>query len=177
MILSPMILSLKIFLIIILIATTIVIIKLLLKKRARILRKLERRSRLAFWSIGFMESDSPLHWTPKEAKLLRPTDVDPNMYIVADPFLFDHENERYLFFEAMLHDAPTAHIDCARFDHEKQEWQLLGTVLEEPFHLSYPQVIRDKEQIYMIPESKQALRVGLYRAVNFPTQWEFVKPL
>ena len=156
---------------------TIVIIKLLLQKRERILRKRERRRRRAFWSIGFMESNSPLNWTPSQAKLLRPKEVDPDMYIIADPFIFEHENERYLFFEAMLDDAPTAHIDCARFDHDKQEWELLGTVLEESFHLSYPQVTCDNDQIYMIPESKQALRIGLYKAVNFPTKWEFVKPL
>lgn len=124
-----------------------------------------------------MESNSPLHWTPPQAKVFSPTDVDPNMYIIADPFLFEHKNECYLFFEAMLHNAPTAHIDCAKFDHDKQEWQLLGTVLKESFHLSYPQVIRDNDQIYMIPESKQALRVGLYKATNFPIQWEFIKPI
>ncbi len=124
-----------------------------------------------------MESSSPLHWTPSKAKVFRPTDVDPNMYIIADPFLFEHKNERYLFFEAMLHNAPTAHIDCAKYNHDKQEWELLGTIMEEPFHLSYPQVIRDNEEIYMIPESKQALQIGLYKATEFPAKWEFVKPL
>lgn len=177
MILSKMILSLKIFIIIILISIISYIIHLLLKKRQRYLRKHERRNRLAFWSIGYMESNSPLHWTPSKAKVFCPTDVDPNMYIIADPFLFEHKNERYLFFEAMLHNAPTAHIDCARFNHDKQEWELLGTILEEPFHLSYPQVIRNNDQIYMIPESKQSLQIRLYKATDFPTKWVLVKPI
>jgi hypothetical protein len=147
------------------------------RKRARLRRKRERRARKAFWSIGCMESDSPLRWTPSEATVLRPKTVAPDMFIIADPFLFEDQGERYLFFEAMRDEAPAAHIECARFDHAQQSWTLLGPVLTEPFHLSYPQVIRDGDQIYMIPESKQARRVGLYRAVDFPTQWEFVKPL
>ncbi len=146
-------------------------------KRARRRRKRERRSRRAFWSIGYMESDSPLHWTPSKAKLLCPKEVAPDMFIIADPFLFEHDDERYLFFEAMREEAAAAHIECARFDQQGQSWTLLGSVLAEPFHLSYPQVIRDGEHIYMVPESKQAHRVGLYRATHFPTQWEFVAPL
>ncbi len=124
-----------------------------------------------------MESDSPFKWLPAQAKVLRPTDVDANMYIIADPFLFKYNDNIYLFFEAMFHNAPTAHIDCAVLNKEKQEWELQGTVLEESFHLSYPQVIEDDGTIYMIPESKQARQVRLYKAVDFPEKWEFVKPL
>ncbi len=150
---------------------------LLYKKRQRLQLKKERRKRKAFWSIGYMESETPFNWTPSKAKIVSPKDVDEDMFIIADPFLFEFNAERYLFFEAMKDDAETAYIECAKFNHDQQCWNFLGAVLEEPFHLSYPQVFEHDNQIYMIPESKQARRIGLYKATDFPTRWEYIKPL
>ncbi len=155
----------------------VVIFTLLDKKRQRVQLKNERRRRKAFWSIGFQEGERIFDWTPAQAKIIEPKDVAEDMFIIADPFLFEYREDRYLFFEAMKDDAEKAYIECAKFNAEEQSWEFLGMVLEEDFHLSYPQVFEHENQIYMIPESKQALRVGLYKAVEFPLRWEFVKPL
>ena len=45
------------------------------------------------------------------------------------------------------------------------------TVLEEPFHLSYPLVLRHRGAIYMLPETSAASCVRLYRAAPFPHRW------
>src|SRR5690606_7713123 len=44
-------------------------------------------------------------------------------------------------------------------------------VLEEPHHLSYPQVFAYKRKVYMIPESSGADELVLYRAEHFPDRW------
>ncbi|MBU1307441.1 MAG: hypothetical protein KKF33_18205, partial [Alphaproteobacteria bacterium] len=44
-------------------------------------------------------------------------------------------------------------------------------VLEEPYHLSYPQVFAHAGDMFMLPESGGANRLVLYRAISFPDQW------
>lgn len=44
-------------------------------------------------------------------------------------------------------------------------------VLEEPRHLSYPQVFRREGAIFMIPESSGAKELALYRCERFPDVW------
>ena len=46
-------------------------------------------------------------------------------------------------------------------------------MLKEPFHLSYPYVFKHKGTYYMIPESRAAGAVRLYRARSFPLSLEF----
>jgi len=50
-------------------------------------------------------------------------------------------------------------------------------VLDEPHHLSYPQVFDWAGSTYMIPESNEASAVSLYRASSFPARWEKVSDL
>ena len=55
---------------------------------------------------------------------------------------------------------------------EEGRAQRLGIVLDEPFHLSYPQVFQWQGAWYMTVESAGARRVSLYRATDFPLRWE-----
>jgi len=50
-------------------------------------------------------------------------------------------------------------------------------VLRESFHLSYPYVFRADGEMYMIPETKRAGTVRLYRAKSFPHEWIYVTTL
>jgi len=45
-------------------------------------------------------------------------------------------------------------------------------VLEEPWHLSYPFLIEDDGELWMIPESSTRGDVALYKCVRFPDKWE-----
>src|SRR5690606_31614732 len=40
------------------------------------------------------------------------------------------------------------------------------------FHLSFPQVFKYKGEFYMLPETKQAGHLLLYKAENFPFNWK-----
>ena len=90
----------------------------------------------------------------------------PNHNTYADPFLLGN----YLFFE--------------NFDHEKGVIACIEmkdgvfsdpvTVLERPYHLSYPYLLEDEGEIYMIPETLGSNTIEIYRARPFPYRWEFV---
>ena len=51
------------------------------------------------------------------------------------------------------------------------ELSALEPILRAPHHLSYPFVLRDGGQTFMIPESSEAGRVELWAAADFPTGW------
>ena len=94
----------------------------------------------------------------------------------ADPFLFRHKEENYVFFETMTREGKGV-LGCSKEVDGKWIWQ--GIALEEPWHLSYPQVFDYDGRIYMIPESSRrgGGDVRLYEAVDFPLQWKMVSVL
>jgi hypothetical protein len=50
-------------------------------------------------------------------------------------------------------------------------------VLERPYHLSYPFLVQEAGELYLIPESAQSGAVELYRCVDFPLRWRLEKVL
>lgn len=98
-------------------------------------------------------------------------EIPPTMNeIKADPFLFEHENECYLFCEAYADGQKNAHIAVGRFRGDKLEH--LGIALRCEHHLSYPFVFRDGEDIFMMPERHQSRQIQIWRCVEFPLKWE-----
>ena len=91
--------------------------------------------------------------------------VDSNpITIVADPFLFVHNNSLYLFYEEKKYRDPGV-LKMIRTN-DLKTWSEPCIVLKEPFHLSYPYVFEDEGMIYMIPETSAAREVRLYKADN-----------
>ncbi len=56
-------------------------------------------------------------------------------------------------------------------------WSPPRTVLERDHHLSYPFVFEHEGAIYMLPETGEAGRIELHRAVEFPDHWELDRVL
>lgn len=88
----------------------------------------------------------------------------------ADPFLFRHDRDLYLFFEDYDYATGRGHISVGRLvDGAPVD---IRSALERPYHLSYPQVFRHGDDVLMIPETHQAGRVEVWRATRFPAEWE-----
>jgi hypothetical protein len=86
------------------------------------------------------------------------------------------DGRRWLFYEDYLYSTSRAALACR----ELLPAGALGepaTVLERPFHLSYPLVFRHEGRFYMIPESRRGGLVELLRAEEFPWHWIPVKTL
>lgn len=94
----------------------------------------------------------------------------------ADPFVVERDGESHLFFEELLYADGVGHISHLRISADgvasKPE-----VVLESDHHLSYPYIVEDQEELYMVPESAAAGRADLYRCTRFPDEWEFVATL
>jgi len=131
------------------------------------------------WSIGLYVGDSPLTveppgdlgWTEPILTGAEVTDTVTNS--VADPFLFQEGDELYIFFE--IESQTTGQGELAYTSRQGDgDFKYGGIVLDEPFHLSYPQVFKHEGSHYMLPETHKANEIRLYRADNFPRDWKKV---
>lgn len=88
----------------------------------------------------------------------------------ADPFAFHWQGRPYIFVEDYVHAVGKAVISVVPFD-DAGRALAPRVVLEEPHHLSYPQVFERDGAVWMLPEASTSGRLTLYRAVDFPDRW------
>ncbi|PSJ58895.1 glucosamine inositolphosphorylceramide transferase family protein [Pseudaminobacter soli (ex Li et al. 2025)] len=89
----------------------------------------------------------------------------------ADPFPFEWQGRRFIFVEDFLHGGDKAVISVAEVFGDGSA-TVPRCVLEEPYHLSYPQVFSHDGEIWMLPEGGAGGNLVLYRAEAFPDRWE-----
>lgn len=81
-----------------------------------------------------------------------------------------------MFFEVM--NSKTGYGDIGHaISTDVVNWTYKQIVLDEPFHLSYPYVFEWKNQYYMIPESREANSIRIYKETKFPIEWSYAGDL
>jgi len=90
--------------------------------------------------------------------------------IKADPFLFNHRGNCYVFYENYGVGDHKAHIAVGRLTENGIEQ--LGPAIESKGHLSFPFVFRSGNQIFLMPETHQQKHIEIWRCVEFPLKWE-----
>lgn len=95
---------------------------------------------------------------------------EPAFTFLADPFGIEVGGQRHVFAEA--YDYRTRHgvIDAFTLDPDGAISDR-ARCLQEPWHLSYPQVFAAEGAIWMLPEAHRSGRLTLYRATRFPLEW------
>lgn len=92
----------------------------------------------------------------------------------ADPFLLEHKGINYIFYEYYNYDKG---VIAYRGIYPTGKVSDPFICLERPYHLSFPFLIKDGGEIYMVPETGQANCIEIYRAAKFPDTWQRVKTL
>ncbi|CAD6524779.1 glucosamine inositolphosphorylceramide transferase family protein [Paraburkholderia metrosideri] len=103
--------------------------------------------------------------------------VPPKDRFWADPFVVERGGQYVAFIEELEYARKKGHISVIYFDLNEQPVLPPTKVLERPYHLSYPFMLEDNGELYMIPETHENRTIELYRCVNFPDQWEHVMNL
>lgn len=132
------------------------------------------------WSIGIYQGTSVWDLAPpREAAnpvMTAAAVTDVPAVFVADPFMIRNESGWWMFFEILNRRTRRGEIGLAA-SLDGFNWEYRRVVLKEPFHLSYPLVFEWEGHHYMIPETKATRTVRLYRAREFPFEWEFIETL
>lgn len=128
------------------------------------------------WSIGIYSGNTALDLSPDpraENPVLSAAGVtDVPAQFVADPFMIRVGAVWYMFFEVFNHSTRKGEIGVAT-SHDGIRWTYRCIVLSEPFHLSYPHVLRFRNEIFLVPECYRGGAARIYRATDFPFSWKF----
>lgn len=103
----------------------------------------------------------PLTWVPGSGDLR----------YLADPFGLWRDDRLYVFAERFDYRDAIGRISVSVYDRDLTLVEQTD-VLREPWHLSYPFVFEAEGETWLLPEAFQSGGSWLYRAVDFPFQWE-----
>ena len=122
------------------------------------------------WSVAYCYHNdfSKSLWRYNEIK-------NPKGRFLADPFVIENNGENFIFVEDLFFNDNKGRISVIKVN--EQKYDFLGVVLEEGFHLSFPFVFKDGNEIYMIPETCKNGDIRLYKSTEFPLKWEFERQL
>ena len=125
------------------------------------------------WSVGLSKIDD-LHDLPLylENNIIDSLNSESpfNADFVADPFFVKDSNGIHLFVEHVFKE----HGDISYFFSKDLSipFKFVDVVLDESFHLSYPQVFQYEGSYYMLPETQGSGEVILYTTDSFPKGWK-----
>jgi len=92
----------------------------------------------------------------------------------ADPFVVKYDGVNYLFYED--YDYKKGVISYSIINEDLTITKPI-LALEEPFHLSFPNIFKEGDEFYMIPERGDTGEVVLYKSLSFPNEWVPVKTI
>ncbi|MGP4971827.1 glucosamine inositolphosphorylceramide transferase family protein [Psychrobacter aquimaris] len=95
----------------------------------------------------------------------------------ADPFYIEQDSRRYIFFESLNYKEGIGRIEWVELDENHQVINVGPVDLGISSHLSFPNVFKHNNAIYMIPEAAKTNCINLLKATNFPQKWEKVHEL
>lgn len=126
--------------------------------------------KVARWSVGFANHNDfkKSLWRYSEIK-------NPKGRFLADPFVFTYKSSNYIFVEDLFFSDNKGRISVVKLN--GNDYEFLGVVLEENFHLSFPYVFESDGEIFMIPETHDAKDIRLYKCYKFPMVWKLEKVL
>ena len=96
--------------------------------------------------------------------------IPPKNEFWADPFIFKYRERNYIFFENYNYKKKIAKISCGIVS--KNKITDVGDALVRDYHLSFPFIFSQKNQIFMIPETMSNNRLEIYKCQKFPNKWD-----
>lgn len=124
------------------------------------------------WQLGFSFSRQLPDVSLRKFNLI----VPPKDRFWADPFCIFEQGKWHVFFEELVYSSGKGHI--AYFEIQKDgTYSSPVIVLKEDHHLSFPFVFFEQGCFYMIPESRSAGNICLYKCESFPFKWKLERVL
>lgn len=130
------------------------------------------------WRVGFIRRPL-MQVAAASLKAAEVTWIAPpakRFQFIADPFGIERDGVLTVFTEAFDYRVRRGEIHFYQYDRDNR---LIGqgVALAQPFHLSYPSLIQDGDDLYMLPEGYKSGGLTLYRCTRFPDRWEPVQQI
>lgn len=135
--------------------------------------KILSRFYLKQWILLFkIDSRNEISKSFSEFKRMTP----PKDRFWADPFVIERDDHYYIFLEELYYSENKGKISVITMD-KKGNYDSPKVILEKDYHLSYPFLLEEGDDVYMIPETFDNSTIELYKCTKFPYEWEFSKNL
>jgi hypothetical protein len=99
----------------------------------------------------------------------------PNRFF-ADPFVVTKNDRTICYVEDYCYKQKKACITAIEIVDNKN-YMILGPVIEESFHTSFPFLFEYRQELFMVPETTESNSIRLYKCMDFPLKWEFQKDI
>lgn len=139
---------------------------------SRILTKMWNRifSLEQVWAVSFTNTDV------KNLAMRKGIEIrNPSKAFLADPFIVERNGTTVCFVEEFSYSSGRGFISAIELN--KRNYKYLGSVIEEPFHMSFPFVFDYEGELYMCPETHLNGDIRLYKCVEFPMSWAYHKSI
>lgn len=132
---------------------------------------------IELWQAGFVPRPiDDVAQTPPRADEVVWLPPQGSFRFVADPFGLQRAEGLTVFAETWDYRVKRGEIHYFQYDNEYKPIGS-GPALITPFHLSYPFLIEEGGELYMLPEAHKSGVLTLYRCERFPDRWVPVKAL
>ncbi|MEC8753819.1 MAG: hypothetical protein VXX25_04490 [Verrucomicrobiota bacterium] len=101
---------------------------------------------------------------------------NPKNRFFADPFIISKDNRTICYVEDYCYKNKRGCISAIEI-FDNQSYKILGPVIKESFHLSFPFIFEYQNDLYMVPETLEANSIKLYKCTDFPKKWKFQKDI
>lgn len=118
------------------------------------------------WYLGWMTKHENI--SLRKIKKIIP----PKNHFWADPFVVSFQNEELLFFEDFEYSKNKGIISYCKFDNQTKTFGRPKPVLETDYHLSFPFTFVKDEELFVIPETKSANHIALYKWTDEKLQFQ-----
>ncbi len=145
------------------------LIELLQRRRYKKLQLSEEQGTIRQWFLlcGQARKESLLHPQPGSlSKLLPPPDR-----AWADPFVWKHGNDFFIFCEEWVYRKQYGHIAVVQVSKDGRLAAPSKPVLMKDHHLSYPFLFEYEGVLHMMPEAGAGRAIEVYQCEEFPDRW------
>lgn len=119
------------------------------------------------WDLAFLQESLEEIVAGEKVHFISIQNPFKNQYWFADPFVLDVTNEAiYLLVEAMPANDPKGIIAKLTVDKRTMTITDVCPILDEPWHLSFPNIIRRDGKIFVYPESAHSGKLYLYELLH-----------
>jgi len=101
---------------------------------------------------------------------------NPKNGFFADPFVIKRNDRTVCYVEDYCYLSEKGSITAIEIE-TGGKYRILGTVIEENFHMSFPYLFTYKDELFMVPETSQTGSVRLYKCTGFPMNWRYEKDI
>ena len=119
------------------------------------------------WYILYRQKNST-----KWLKLKQPKNVSR-----ADSFVVYESDKYYIFFEEFDIKERHGYLCVGELNQDTDSLDNIKIILEEDYHLSFPNIFKYKNKYYMVPESSENNTIDLYEFIVFPNELKKTRTL